>query len=106
MLKEKSAVYVPEGLPASNAAVTMVAEELSAMFGGATALAAGNNGFWLDSDDELVRDEITIVYAFHSESTQRDFDRLRDLCTFLAYELNQDCISLEYAGMLHFVEGR
>lgn len=100
-------IYVPSTVDVSrpvdnSAAVAGCLSFLSGLFGGATAIDAA--GAWISDSAGLVREKITICYAF---TTLRGFLRGRravlDYAKNLRDEMKQDAVSVEIDGRLYFV---
>ena len=100
-------IYVPSTVDVdrpvdSSAAVSGCLSFLSGLFGGATAIDAA--GAWISDSAGLVREKITICYAF---TNLRGL--LRGRRAVLAYakdlrdKMSQDAVSVEIDGRLYFV---
>lgn len=100
-------IYVPGTVSINQAADNSAAVAgclsfLSGLFGGATAIDAA--GAWLSESAGLVRENITICYAFTSF-----WGFLRGRRAVLGYakkmrdDMKQECISVEIDGRLYFV---
>lgn len=75
---------------------------LSAYFGGATSYACF--GTWLTKEGKLVKERVTICESFCTENQlEANIDSLHDFCMSLKTRLNQEAISLEVNGALHFI---
>ncbi|QPC82097.1 DUF3574 domain-containing protein [Phototrophicus methaneseepsis] len=74
---------------------------LSERFGGATA--ASKLGAWIDDDGQLIRENITEVYAFASEITSDDLVFIQQAAMGLKDELAQEAIAVEIDNKLYFV---
>ena len=106
-LGERVAVYCPtrdsvgELLPNAQSFVTDALTQLSALFGGATANVA--EGAWINDDGTLIREQVTIVYAFASELSDNLINSVVALCEKIKAEGKQAAVSLEVNGKLFFV---
>lgn len=106
-LKNRVAIYIPSTVNVNQAIenscyVNIIAEKLSDIFGGATAIEA--SGFWISDKIGLVAEKITIVYAFCDYETLEKHEKtIVTLCNWLKSELTQEAISLEYNNELFFI---
>lgn len=107
-LRSKVSIYVPstnnvnESVDNSDM-VRYVHERLSQLFGGATCTPA--IGGWVSESGELVRERVTIVYAF---ATDAQMDMYLDkevlpICEKIKNDMSQEAVSLEVNGELYFV---
>ena len=103
----KVSVYVPSttdiNIKTDNSEqVAKTAEMLSSKFGGATATKA--LGLWMSDSQGLVREEVTIVYAYcTSEQLELHADDVVTYCENLRDEMKQEAVSLEINGELYFI---
>ena len=75
---------------------------LATMFGGATAQAA--TGAWMSESKGLIKEDITIVYAFTDEAGLNDHRaEVIQLATDIASGMTQEAVSVEIDGSLQFI---
>lgn len=77
-------------------------EEFSKMFGGATAI--DGTGSWLSDDDQLVTENVTIVYSFAEDLDKNKINRVVAYAKSLKDEMKQSSVSLEVNGKMYFIE--
>lgn len=77
-------------------------EEFSKMFGGATAI--DGTGSWLSDDDQLVTENVTIVYSFAEDLDKNKINRVVAYAKSLKEEMKQSSVSLEVNGKMYFIE--
>lgn len=77
-------------------------EEFSRMFGGATAI--DGTGSWLSDDDQLVTENVTIVYSFAEDLDKKRINRVVAYAKSLKEEMKQSSVSLEVNGKMYFIE--
>ena len=107
-LHSKVSIYVPSTTNVNEqtdntAMVDYVHTKLSEMFGGATCAPA--IGGWVSEQGELVKERVTIVYAFCTDE-QLDKHLEQDvlpLCEQIKNDMSQEAVSLEVNGELYFV---
>lgn len=87
---DKAAIYVDRSL-----------RFLSEEFGGATAIPA--QGAWVANNGLLVKESITLVYAFTDELTVDGRKKVLAFCETLRNELEQEAIAVEINGELSFI---
>lgn len=107
-LRSKVSIYVPSTIKVSemvdnSAMVDYVHTKLSEMFGGATCAPA--IGGWVTESGELVKERVTIVYAF---CTEQQLDKYLEhdvlpLCEKIKKDMAQEAVSLEVNGELYFI---
>lgn len=105
-LKDRIVVYVPSTVNVNQSIdnsvyVRHVMEELSKLFGGATAYDA--NGAWLSDEKGLVIEQVTMVYSFTDSLDNQKLEKVIELCEWIKEEMSQECVSLEVNGQLYFV---
>lgn len=108
-LAESVAIYVPTtdgtseaaDIAKVNAACSLVSTELATLFGGYT-ITTGDGGYIADNG-ELVEERVYIVKANTSELQEWQVENVVNLAERLRKFMNQECISLEVNGTLHFV---
>jgi hypothetical protein len=106
-LSSRVAVYVPSTVNVDKKVsnkkyVDKVLTDLSGWFGGATSTKA--IGSWLTQSNTLVRENVTVVYAFCTTDLLEQYgDNVIDLCEQLKKDMSQEAISLEINGKLYFV---
>jgi hypothetical protein len=77
-------------------------ELLSSHFGGATSSAA--MGAWVARSGELVKEDVTIILAYASESALSGaIDKIYDFCVEMKNALTQEAIALEVNGELYLI---
>ena len=77
-------------------------EEFSKMFGGATAI--DGTGSWLSDDDQLITENVTIVYSFAEDLDKNKINRVVAYAKSLKEEMKQSSVSLEVNGKMYFIE--
>lgn len=106
-LARRVALYIPSTVDVDTATdstpeIDGAARFLSGLFGGATATAAA--GYWISDAAGLVREGVTIVYAYGSAA---DVDaRLRDIVNYaraLRARMRQEAVSLEIGSELFLI---
>ncbi|MEK3734833.1 MULTISPECIES: DUF3574 domain-containing protein [Paenibacillus] len=103
-------VYVPStvkgDIPITEEAhqkfVDQTLTQLSSWFGGATAIPG--EGAWVDDKGTLIKENVTIVYAFTDKLDKAAIDQVVDYAKQLKDDLAQSAISLEVDGKLYFIE--
>lgn len=106
-LTKKVSIYIPSTIDVNKEIDTSqyideCAILLSEMFGGATSQQV--NGYWNSDTHGLVKENITIVYAFHNKMSSEQYKDIIAYCTKLRTELSQEAISLEINGRLIFID--
>lgn len=75
---------------------------LSSCFGGATASSA--LGAWVANDGRLVKEGITLVFAYAmQEALENSIDAIYEFCLDMKTELSQEAIALEVNGELYLI---
>lgn len=106
-LKHKISLYIPSTINVNQvidttAYINQTETYFSKLFGGCTSIKACGN--WITEKEELVKESVTIVYAFCSEN---DFLAQEENIIYyaknLCKELAQECVSLEYDNELYFI---
>lgn len=82
--------------------VDQTLKQLSAWFGGATAVPG--EGAWVDNNKTLIKEKVTIVYAFAEKLDKDSLNQVVDYAKKLKDDLAQEAISLEVDGKLYFIE--
>lgn len=106
-LDNKVAVYVPSTIGVDKVCDTRkqvdeTLTKLSGWFGGATATDA--IGGWQSESGKLVKEHITIVYAFCTKvQFTEHIDELVEYCEKMRDELGQEAVALEYNGQIAFI---
>jgi hypothetical protein len=77
-------------------------EIFSKMFGGATAI--DGKGAWLNDQNRLVKEDVTIVYSFTSKLNNKTIDEVVAYAKKIKNELSQSSVSLEVNGKMYFIE--
>lgn len=103
-------IYVPStvkgDIPITDAAhqkfVDQTLKQLSTWFGGATAVPG--EGAWVDNSKTLIKEKVTIVYAFAEKLDKASLNQVVDYAKKLKNDLAQEAISLEVDGKLYFIE--
>jgi hypothetical protein len=103
-------IYVPStvkgDIPITDAAhqkfVDQTLTKLSGWFGGATAIPG--EGAWVDNHKTLIKEKVTIVYAFAEKLDKDSLNQVVDYAKKLKDDLAQSAISLEVDGKLYFIE--
>lgn len=108
-LGHKVAVYVPSTINTSRPLTSAEHDQhvqrtlrfFAGRFGGATAERAV--GAWVDSDGDLVTEDVTIVYAYAAQLTTADLAAVRSYSQLLRDVLSQEAVAVEVDGELYFV---
>lgn len=108
LLSHRVTVYVPSTrnvdqqltLDEAEELVQRTAKFLSKLFGGATAQPAV--GFWVDGEN-LVRENVTLVYAYTRRLSKGTRKSVLDYCESLKVEYGQQAVAVEFDGKLRFV---
>lgn len=75
---------------------------LASIFGGSTASTA--LGAWVTQKGELVKENVTIVFAFAKQSLlEENIEKIYDFCLNMKQDMRQEAIALEINGELYFV---
>ncbi|MCM3670938.1 DUF3574 domain-containing protein [Mesobacillus maritimus] len=82
--------------------VNQALEEFSSMFGGATAV--DGTGAWLSDENELIKEEVTIVYSFAEDLDKKKINEVVSYAQSLKEEMKQSSVSLEVNGKMYFIE--
>lgn len=107
-LRYRIAIYVPSTVNVNRKTnttkyVNNTLQGLSRLFGGATAIKAA--GGWITSYNELVTEDITIVYAYSDTTsfTEEAINEVISYCEYMKKELKQEAITLELNNELYFI---
>lgn len=76
--------------------------KFSQWFGGATAI--DGEGAWVDKDQKLIKENVTIVYAYAEKLDKKSLDHVVAYAKQLKEDLAQYTISLEVDGKMYFIE--
>lgn len=109
MLTHKVAIYVPSTVkgnkPAPAALIKKwlgkVKRALAQHFGGFTAYKA--QGGWVSAGGALIEENVVIVQAFTDEAGLSNVPAIKALAAELAADMEQEAVSVEVDGTLHFV---
>jgi hypothetical protein len=94
-----AAIYIPS---AYKAAISKTTKTLAKKFGGTTNVKA--EGTWVNEDDELIKEEVTIIRAWYAKSAYLLATAfIIDLAVRLREECKQDCIAIEVEGEMILV---
>lgn len=100
-------IYVPSTFEVTKAInnaeyVDITLEQLSSLFGGATATEA--YGAWITAKGTLIKEKVTLVISYtDQQKLETHIDSVYDFCLRLKSDLKQESISLEVNGELYFV---
>lgn len=106
-LKNKISIYIPSTVNINQKTdnsekVKQTEIFLSGLFGGCTSFKACGN--WISNNNQLVKEEVTIVYAFcDSKQFRKSKKQIIQYCEKLCAEMSQEAISLEINRKLTFV---
>jgi hypothetical protein len=107
MLNQKVTLYVPSTVGSvrdyyiQEEWVEKSLARFSEWFGGATAQDA--QGAWISDTKGLVREKIVLVYSFCDAETLNKMEVfVRVFAQEIATAMQQECVSLELTGCLHF----
>ncbi|MFD0869916.1 Protein of uncharacterised function (DUF3574) [Chlamydia abortus] len=103
-------IYVPStvkgNIPITEEAQQRFVDEaltnFSEWFGGATAV--DGEGAWVDKDKTLIKENVTIVYAFAEKLDKKLIDQVVAYAKQLKEDLAQSSVSLEVDGKMYFIE--
>lgn len=109
MLNVKVAVYVPSTVkgnqPAPPALIAKWVREskvrLANLFGGFTSYHA--EGGWYSPEHGLIEESVTVVQAYTDTEGLTKVPQVRELAKEIASEMEQEAVSVEVNGELHFV---
>jgi hypothetical protein len=76
--------------------------KFSKMFGGATAV--DGKGAWVDDNDNLIKEDVTIVYSFAQNLNNSSIDQVVEYAKEIKDTLHQTSVSVEVNGKMYFVE--
>jgi len=76
--------------------------KFSQWFGGATAV--DGEGAWVDKDQKLIKENVTIVYAYAEKLDKKSLNQVVAYAKQLKEDLAQYAISLEVDGKMYFIE--
>ena len=105
-MNQKITLYVPATIGNEHIDNTKhvehVADVLSQLFGGATALPV--NGYWKDTETgELVKENTVQVYAFTTFWNRIKFKKkVEEIANWIKKEMNQQSVLLEVNGNVKF----
>ena len=103
-LSNKYSVIIPRkdnnGITFSNNPVGRTIGVFARKFGGATAVES--IGGWIDSDNNLVVEPVTIVYSYSDDSTSLDW--LESYAIQIKRILDQDSVAFEYNNTLYLTD--
>ncbi|MCJ8014733.1 DUF3574 domain-containing protein [Paenibacillus sp. KQZ6P-2] len=103
-------IYVPStvkgSIPITEEAqqrfVDQALAKFSEWFGGATAIEG--EGAWVDKDKTLIKENVTIVYAFAENLDKKSIDQVVVYAKQLKKDLAQSSVSIEVDGKMYFIE--
>ena len=107
-MKNKISIYIPSTVNINQKTdnsekVKQTEIFLSDLFGGCTSFKACGN--WISNNNQLVKEEVTIVYAFcDSKQFRKSKKAVIAYCKKLCAEMLQECISLELNNKLYFID--
>ncbi|GIP38928.1 hypothetical protein J31TS4_22080 [Paenibacillus sp. J31TS4] len=76
--------------------------QLSTWFGGATSVEG--KGAWVDDKKTLIKEKVTIVYAYADKLDRNAIDQVVSYAKKMKKELGQSSIALEVDGKMYFIE--
>jgi len=85
-----------------NAWVDKSMTKFSKMFGGATAV--DGKGAWVDDNDNLIKEDVTIVYSFAQKLNNTSIDQVVEYAKEVKESLHQSSVSVEVNGKMYFIE--
>lgn len=100
-------IYVPSTINIkesfdSSEWVNKALEILSEEFGGATSTNA--LGAWINSQGELVKENVTMVFAYAKQDRlELSISKIYDFCLLMKKKLAQEAIALEINGEMYLV---
>lgn len=86
-MTEKATLFVPR-TNGSEQVLEEVCRRFSNEYGGAT-VRRGHEGYWTDSNGELIQDTVDVVFTFTDEL---DPDYLESTATYVKNELREDAV--------------
>jgi hypothetical protein len=106
MLEKKVAIYIPSTVDVdvkvdNTEMVNKTLEFLSDLFGGATATKA--QGAWVSDEVGLVKEDVTIVYAYTSDFYTEKLMQVRNYAEHVRDIMGQECVSVEIDTHLFLV---
>lgn len=107
-----AAIYIPTtqdvDTPASQSAVDNAISEaatlMSLMYGGAT-VTTGDGAWYSDARQDIVKERVYIVKAAAMQITDEQIDKLVDFAEEIRERFNQEAVTLEINGDMHFIDG-
>ena len=106
-LSSQVKIYVPSTVDVSHEIDSSVWIDkalamLSGEFGGATATPS--LGAWVSAQGELVKERVTLVFAYASQyQLETSIERIYDFCVSMKIEMKQEAIALEVNGEMYLV---
>jgi hypothetical protein len=107
-LSKKVAIYVPSTINVSEHIDNSKYVEhalflLSSLFGGATS--TNNVGGYVAQNGELITENVTVVYAYCSDSSYNEENllKIKEFCEFLKIKMGQECIGIEANNSMFFI---
>lgn len=88
-MTRKAKVYVPSDKEKSDTVVSAVKERLARDYGGFSAYDV--NGGWVNDNDELIQDNITVVESVGDIRKEK----IEDICKSVKRILNEDSVMYE-----------
>jgi hypothetical protein len=106
-LASRVSIYVPSTVDVDKASDTSAwidnaCKALATMFGGATTTPA--IGTWLATNGDLVREDVTIVFAYaKGDALEAHGPNVVDFCERMKAALSQEAVALEVNGKLYLI---
>ena len=84
----------------NSATIESTIKQLCGMYGGCTAYSA--NGFWVNNEGRLFKDEVTVLIAAALENTK--VDELREIAKGLLTHTDQEAIFMAVGDQAEIIE--
>lgn len=92
-------IYVPTE---NEKIIRDLAKTFSKIFGGCTIIP-NCKGFWINSENLLVEDKITIIEAYSNELTKTQIELyLTQIASYIKTKLKQDCVAFCIDNQIYF----
>lgn len=103
-MHHKVSIFVPSTMDVdkrtdNSAFVDYAATELSRLYGGATATTG--SGFWLSDICGLVKEDVTIVFAYAADVG--DTEQIFRICDKIRDGMKQEAVSCEIDGTFYLI---
>lgn len=111
VLRDSVKIYVPSTIGNRKATkkeiekyTQAIEKELCSLFGGSTRIENCFGNWINEKNNELISEPNNIIYSFCEKLTNKDIDKVIQLCLWLKEEMKQYCIMLEVNSYSYFIE--